>query len=189
MTGTMRTIIWASFVGSALVLAAAPAQADWHAYVIKGGVSFSFTAPDGLKAEKTTYKSATGGERKAVAFGAVEDKVEYKITIVDFTGGGGDESALIKEATAASQDRSKVLMDEDARVDSSYGRKITVDLPNNTGRAMSAIFFKDNHLIQLRATVLPGGDYRSSEIGRFVDSLAFYEMRSEESPTELTLTD
>jgi len=184
----MRSIISASLVGSAFLLAAAPAEAEWHPYVIRGGVSFSFTAPDGLKAENTIYTSATAGQRKAVVFASVEDNVEYKIIVVNFTG-GGDESALIKEATTASQDRSKVLMDEDARVDSSYGRKITVDLPNNTGRAMSAIFFKDNHLIQLRATVLPGGDYRSSEIGRFVDSLAFYEMRSEESPTELTLPD
>jgi hypothetical protein len=68
------------------------------------------------------------------------------ITVVDFAGRASEESVLIKEATAASQERTKVLMDEDTGVDSSYGRKLTVDLPNNSERSMSAIFFKDNHL-------------------------------------------
>ena len=176
-------------MGSALVLAAAPAKAEWHSYFIKEGVAFSFVAPGDMKAEKLMYKSAVGGERKAVVFGSLEDNVEYKITIVDFAGSTGDEAALIKEATTASQDRTKVLMDEDARVEASYGRKLTVDLPNNGGRSSSAIFFKDNHLIQLKATVLPGGDLRTSDIGRFVDSLAFYETRADEGATELKLTD
>ena len=104
------------------------------------------------------------------------------------SGRASEECALIKEATAASQDRTKVLMDEDARVESSYGRKLAVALPNNGGRSMSAIFFKDNHLIELRATV-PGGDHLSSDLGRFGESLTFYETRSDEGATELKLTD
>jgi hypothetical protein len=185
----MRLGIWARSLGTALAFAVQPAEAAWHSYFLKEGVGFSFAAPGEIKGEKTTYKSAIAGERNAVVFGSIEDNVEYKITVVDFTGRASDESALIKEATAVSQDRTKVLMDEDARVESSYGRKLSVDLPNNSGRSMSAIFFKDNHLIQLRATVLPGGDYLSSDIGRFVDSLAFYETRSDEGATELKLTD
>ena len=109
----MRWSIWASFLGAALIFAAAPAQAAWHAYFIKDG--FSFTAPGDMKAEKTTYTSAMAGPRNAVVFGTSEDNVEYKVTIVDFAG-RSDEAALIKEATAAAQDRTKVLMDEEARV-------------------------------------------------------------------------
>jgi len=46
---------------------------------------------------------------------------------------------------------------------------------------MSAIFFKDNHLHSTPGySLLPGGDYLSSDIGRFVDSLAFFETRSDE---------
>jgi len=183
----MRLNIWASLLGTALLFAAAPAEAAWHAYFVKDGVGFSFFAPGEMKAEKVTYTSATAGQRNAVVFASAEDNVEYKITVVDFAGRSGDESALIKEATAASQDRTKVLMDQDARVESSYGRKLTVDLPNNAGRSMSAIFFKDNHLIQLQAIVRPGGDMLSSDMGRFVDSLAFYETRSDEGAIELKL--
>jgi hypothetical protein len=82
-----------------------------------------------------------------------------------------------------------VLLDEDARIESSYGRKVTVDLPNNGGRSMSAIYFKDNHLIQLQATVLPGGDSDSAYMGRFVDSLAFYDSYIADGATELKLPD
>jgi hypothetical protein len=185
----MRLSIWAGFLGTALVLAAAPAKAAWHGYFTKEGVGFSFTAPGEMKAEKATYNSAMAGQRHAVVFKSVEDNVEYKITVVDFTGRASDESALIKEATAEYQDKTKVLADADARVEASYGRKLTVDLPNSGGRSMSAIFFKDNHLIRLQATVLPAGDYASSDMGRFVDSLAFRETRVDEGATELKLTE
>jgi hypothetical protein len=185
----MRFRIWASYLGTALALAVTPAEAAWHAYFHKDGVGFSFTAPGDMKAEKISYTSAIAGERNAIVFGSTEDNIEYKITVVDFTGHASDDSALIKEAAAASQDMTKVLMDEDARVESSYGRKLTVDLPDKAGRSMNAIFFKDNHLIKLQAIVRPEGDYLSSGMGRFVDSLAFSETRSDEGAIELKLPD
>ena len=174
-------------LATALALAVMPAQAAWHGYYNKQGVAFSFAAPGQLKAEKSTYHSAMAGERNSVVFTSVEDNVEFKITVVDIPGRASDEAALIKEASAAYQDRAKVLLDEDARIESSYGRKLTVDLPNNGGRSMSAIYFKDNHLIQLQATVLPGGDIQSAYMGRFVDSLSFYESYTADGATELKL--
>ncbi|HEX5281159.1 MAG TPA: hypothetical protein VFW28_13850 [Micropepsaceae bacterium] len=172
-------------LGMALALAATPADAAWHGYFNKQGVAFSFAAPGELKGEKSTYRSAIAGERAAVVFTSVEDNVEFKITVVDIPGRPGDEAALIKEASAAYRDKAKVLLDEDARIESSYGRKLTIDLPDNRGRAMSAIYFKDNHLIQLQATVLPGGDMQSAYMGRFVDSLSFYESYTADGATEL----
>lgn len=185
----MRISIWAS-LATALALAATPADAAWHGYFNKQGVAFSFAAPGELKGEKSTYHSAIAGERNSVVFTSVEDNVEFKITIVDFPGHASDEAALLKEASAAYQNQAKVLLDEeDARIESTYGRKVTVDLPNNGGRSMSAIYFKDNHLIQLQATVLPGGDSDSAYMGRFVDSLSFYESYIADGATELKLPD
>ena len=81
-----------------------------------------------------------------------------------------------------------MLADTEARVESSYGRKMTVDLPNNGGRSMAAVYFKDGHLIQLEATVLPAnGDYGSPDMGRFVDSIAFGPDRAETDATDLKL--
>src|SRR5215469_13520618 len=110
----MRLSYWAGLLGTALVFAGAPAQAAWHAYYIKVSGGFSFTAPGDMKADKITYTSAMAGPHKAVVFTSNEDDVDYKITIVDFTGRGSDESALIKEATATSQDKTKIIMDEEA---------------------------------------------------------------------------
>ena len=182
----MRFSIWAS-LGTALALAITPAEAAWHGYFNKQGVAFSFTAPGELKGEKSRYHSAIAAEHDSVVFTSVEENIEFKVTFVDFTGRASDEAALIKEASAAYQDKTKVLLDTDARVEASYGRKLTVDLPNNGGRSMSAIFFKDNHLIQFQATVLPGGDYQSSDMGRFVDSLAFSETYIVDGAIELML--
>jgi hypothetical protein len=182
----MRFSIWAS-LGTALALAITPAQAAWHGYFNKQGVAFSFAVPGELKGEKSRYHSAMAGDRESFVFTSVEDNVEFKVTFVNFTGRASDQDALIKEASAAYQDKTKVLLDTDARVESSYGRKLTVDLPNHGGRSMSAIFFKDNHLVQLQATVLPGGDYQSSDMGRFVDSLAFYDSYIADGATALKL--
>jgi hypothetical protein len=180
----MRLSILAGFA-TALALAVSPAEAAWHGYFNKQGVAFSFTAPAELKAQKSTYHSAMAGDHASVIFSAVEENIEFKVIVVDFAGRAGDQDALIKEASAAYQDNAKVLLDTDARVEASYGRKLTVDLPNNGGRSMSAIFFKDNHLVQLQATVLQGGDSQSSDMGRFVDSLAFYDSYIADGATEL----
>jgi hypothetical protein len=107
---------------------------------------------------------------------------------VDFSGRGSDEAAIIKEASTTFTSGGKVLSDADARVDSSYGRKISVDLANNGGRTMSGIFFSKDHLIQLQVTVLPAnGDYASPDLGRFVDSLAFVEARIDPGAIEMKL--
>lgn len=185
MERAMHLKIWAILAGTALALAITPAEAAWNTYFSKAGLEFSFNAPAALKAEKATYDSRMAGSHDSVVFRAVEDNVEFKITVVDFTGRASDESALIKEASDGFLARTNVLLDTEARVEASYGRKLTVDLPNNGGRSMSAIFFKDNHLIQLQATALPGGDQQTPDMSRFVDSLAFYQT---EGATELELT-
>ena len=183
-------MIRAGAAATALVaaLAATPAAAAWQGYFCKDGVGFSFTVPGELKQEKAAYNSTMAGRRDSTVFTAVDDNVEFKIIVVDFPGRARDENALIMEASKSYQDRAKVLLDTDARVESTYGRKLTIDLPDNGGRSMSAIFFKDNHLIELRATVLPGGETQSAALGRFVDSLAFYDSYRDDNAKELKLS-
>ena len=64
------------------------------------------------------------------------------------------------------QDGKKVLMDTFGRVDRQYGRKLTVDLPNNGGRITAAFCFVNGRIVSLQATVLPAnGDYDTPEMG------------------------
>jgi len=170
-----------------MALSMLPAEAAWRGYFSKEP-GFSFTAPGEFKAEKVTYISTSAGQRTATLFRSIEDNVEYKVTVVDLKDHKTDESTAVKEASTLFIGDKKILNDEDARVDSSYGRKMTFDLPNNGGRTMGAVYFKDGYLIQLESTVLPAnGDYLSPDMGRFVDSLAFYDSRVDPGALELTL--
>jgi len=182
----MRFAIPASLVGAVMAVTILPAEGAWQSYV-NHEVGFSFLAPGDVKTEKGTYRSAMAGQREAVVFRSVEDNVEFKVTVVDFSARPGEETTLIKEATTAFLNNNKVLSDEDARIESDYGRKITIDFPNNGGRSMVAIYFKQGHLIQLQVTVPPSGDLLTPDLGRFVDSLAFAAGREETSATELKL--
>lgn len=170
-----------------LAAAIVPADAAWKQYFNKEAV-YSFNAPEGMKTSKTTYRSAMAGQRNATVFEVNEDNVVFRVTTVDFSGRGKDEEAIIKEASAAFTSSGKVLSNEEARVDSGYGRKMTVDLANDGGRAMSGVFFSKDHLIAMQVTVLPAnGDYASPDLGRFVDSLAFEESRIDPGAIEMKL--
>jgi hypothetical protein len=182
----MRAIFW-GLIGIVLSMSILPAEAAWHGYVnVEAG--FSFMAPGDVKVEKAAYQSTLEGPRAATIFRSVEDNVEYRVMVVNFFGRKNDEPAIIKEASTLFLANKKVLADSEARVESSYGRKMTVDLPNNGGRAMGAIYFSQGYLIELQVTILPAnGDYGSPDMGRFVDSIAFGAGRSEPDATDLTL--
>jgi hypothetical protein len=182
----MRFAIQAGLVGAVLAVTMLPAEAAWNSYLNRE-VGFSFLAPGNMKTEKGTYSSAMAGQHDAVVFRSVEDDVEFKVTVVDFAARTSDEAALIKEATATLLNNNKILSDEDARIESDYGRKITIDFPNNGGRSMAAVYFKQGHLIQLQVTVSPSGDILTPDLGRFVDSLAFGAGYEETGAKELKL--
>ncbi len=77
-------------------------------------------------------------------------------------------------------------MDTFGRVDRQYGRKLTIDLPNNAGRSSASFYFINGRLVTLQATVLPGnGDYDTPEMARFVDSITFFTVRAPDDAIEL----
>jgi hypothetical protein len=183
----MRFTTLATLVGAALAILTAPAEAAWKSYISRS-LGFSFEAPGDLKTEKGTYEAALAGKHEAVIYRSVDDNIEYKATIIDFTPRAGEGAVLMGEATFFFQDKKKLLMDTFGRVDGLYGRKLTVDQPNNGGRTLAAFYFINGRLISLQATVLPAnGDYLTPDMGRFVDSLAFRADRAEKGSTELAL--
>jgi hypothetical protein len=186
MERAKRFAVLTSLAGAVLAVTMLPAEAAWSSYINRE-VGFSFLAPGDMKTEKATYRSAMAGQRDAVVFHTAEDDVEFKVTVVDFAARTSDEAALIKEATAALLNNNKILSDEDARIESDYGRKITIDFPNSGGRSMAAVYFKQGHLIQLQVTVSPNGDVLTPDLGRFVDSLAFGAGYEESGARELKL--
>lgn len=187
----MRSSSLAIASGLALVLATAPANAAWKSY-ISHTLGFSFEAPGDLKTETGTVRGAIAGPQETIIFRSVDDNIEYKVTVINFTQAAAEGATLLGEMHFMFDQGKKVLMDTFGRVepgkDAVYGRKVTADLPNNGGRATAAFYFTKGYLYMLQATVLPAnGDYTSPDPGRFVDSIAFNATRAEQGSTELKL--
>ena len=183
----MRISVLASVACAAFFAVSAPANAAWKSYISKS-MGFSFEMPGELKTEKAKFNGQLAGNKDAVVYRSVDDNIEYKVTVVDFTPRANEGAVLLGEATYLFQDKKKLLMDTFGRVDGLYGRKLSIDQPNNGGRTLAAFYFVNGRLISLQATVLPAnGDYGTPDTGRFIDSLAFRPERVEQGATELSL--
>jgi hypothetical protein len=183
----MRSLTLAALAGAALIALTAPASAAWHGY-ISHPLGFAFAAPGELKAERGKYQAAVAGMHDTMVFRSVDDNIEYKVIVVDTTAQANQAATLLGEAEYVFQDGKKLLMDAFGRVDGKYGRKLTIDLPNNAGRTTAAFWFVNGRIVSLQATVLPAnGDYDSPEMARFVDSITFYPVRAADDAIELTL--
>jgi hypothetical protein len=174
-----------AILAGALAATSAPATAAWRGY-ISHPLGFAFAAPGEIKVEKGTYNGAVAGSRDTIVYRFFDDDIEYKAEVIDMTDKANDAATLLGEAEYNFQDGKKVLMDTFGRLDRQYGRKLTIDLPNNGGRTTAGFYFIDGRIISLQATVLPAnGDYDSPEMARFVDSITFFTVRAPDDAIEL----
>ena len=181
----MRLTAVATLVGAVLAAMTAPAMAAWRGY-ISHPLGFAFAAPGELKVEKGTYRGDVAGPHDTLVYRFVDDNIEYKAVVIDMGDKANDAATLLGEAEYTFGEGKKVLMDTFGRVDRQYGRKLTVDLPNNGGRSSAAFYFVDGRIVSLQATVLPAnGDYNTPEMGRFVDSITFFTIRAPDDAIEL----
>jgi hypothetical protein len=181
----MRSTALAILMGAALAAMTAPAMAAWHAY-ISHPLGFAFAAPGELKVEKGTYRGAVAGQRDTLVYRFFDDNIEYKAVIVDMTDMANNAASLLGEAEYLFQEGKKVLVDTFGRLDRQFGRKLTIDLPNNAGRTTAAFYFINGRIISLQATVLPAnGDYDTPDLGRFVESITFFTVHAPDDAIEL----
>jgi hypothetical protein len=181
----MRRKLLSILVGALSAAMMSPVTAAWHAH-ISHPMGFAFAAPGELKVEKGTYRSDVAGTRDTIIYSFVDDDIEYKAVIIDMSDKANDAANLLGEAAYLYQEGKKVLMDTFGHVDRQYGRKLTIDLPNNAGRSSASFYFINGRLVSLQATVLPGnGDYNTPEMGRFVDSITFFTVRAPDDAIEL----
>jgi hypothetical protein len=181
----MRLTSLAILAGAALAAMTAPASAAWRGY-ISHPLGFAFAAPGELKVEKGSYRGAVAGARDTIVYRFFDDNIEYKAVVIDMSDKANEAATLLGEAEYLFQENKKVRMDTFGRVDRQYGRKLTIDLPNNGGRATAAFYFINGRVISLQATVLPAnGDYDTPEMGRFVDSITFFTVRAADDAIEL----
>ncbi len=185
----MRRWMLAALAGAALSTAAMPAQAAWKTYVNKE-LGFSFMAPGDVKTDVGTFRGNYAGPRQTIVYRSVENNIEYKVTVMSFIQAQAEGATILGEREYMFEEGKgkKVVADTFSRIgsgkDTVYGRKITVDLPDNKGRATGAFYFTKGKLIALEATALPA-NLASPDPGHFIDSIAFTPSRVEAGAVEL----
>lgn len=183
----MRFISLVILLGATLICTAAPANAQWRDYV-SHDFGIAFHAPGELSVERGTYQADTTGEHHSIVYRSMVDNIEYKVIVVDFRHRAGEGASLLEEAAFVFQNGNSILSDTYSRVETVYGRKVTIDLPNDGGRSTASFYFDRGYLFQLVATVLPAnGDYGSPNLSRFLVSLVFGENRVERDAAVLEL--
>ena len=181
----MRLTVLAILAGFVLATFTTPAAAQWRPY-ISHPLGFAFAAPGPMKVEKGTYEAPIAGRRQTTTYAFTDDNIEYKVVVIDMRDIAGNSASLLGEAQYRFQDGKKLMMDAFGRVDRQYGRKLTVDHPNNGGRSMGAFYFINGRIVSLQATVLPAnGDYETPVTGRFIDSITFYTVRADDDAIEV----
>jgi len=172
----MRRWMSATLAGTAMAMAAMPAQAAWKNYVNKE-IGLAFMAPGEVKAGVGNFRGNYAGPRQTIVYRSVEDNIEYKVTVISFIQAQAEGATLLGEREYMFQDGKKTLSDTFARVgsgkDAVYGRKMVVELPDNKGRVSGAFYFTRGRLVALEATVPARGNLASPDPGRFLDSIAF----------------
>lgn len=183
----MRFSALAVAASAVLLVLSAPASAAWKGY-ISHPLGFAFQAPGEMTPGKATYKGAVAGTRDAITWTTTQDNVVYEAIVADTTAEQNQSATLLGEAEYVFQDGKKLLMDSFGRVDRHYGRKLSIDLPNNGGRRIGCFYFVNGRIISLQATILPAnGDYDNPDVARFVDSITFAPEHAVDDATELTM--
>jgi hypothetical protein len=117
----------------------------------------------------------------------------FRMTVADYSDRVSDGASILAEAMFQHTEsdehglaEGKTISDAATRIENpargaTYGRTITVDMPKNGGRNITAFYFRDGHLYEQSIVILPAnGDYTSPYTSRFIDSLLFNLSRLDE---------
>jgi hypothetical protein len=188
MDFAVRSRILAGVAGLALGLWAAPANAAWE-YYISHPLGFSVAMPGEIAATRGTYEAEVAGRHNALVFSSSERGIDYRVTVVDMRDVQNNASNLLGEAGYNFQSTGRSIMDIHARADRHFGRKHTIDLPNDGGRQIAQYYFLNGQLLEFKVSIPAGGDYASPDVARFIDSVAFYPDMANQDSVELALPD
>ena len=173
-------------VAAFAVVSAAPADAAWQYFAC---ASDNFTSEFPAVPKMETVKFSMPRHKEALSartYTATLDNIVYKMLVADYSDRVADGASILEEAifqhTEADDHglrNGKMLGNDTARIEpvprgAVYGRRITMDMPNEGGRNLTNFYFRDGKLYEQSVTVLPAnGDYTTPNGTRFVESLMF----------------
>jgi len=171
---------------AALMVSAVPAHAAWQYYACPSD-NFASQFPDVPKMENARFSMPRHGlALSAHSYTTTVDNIVYRMVVADYSDRAGDGASILEEAmfqhTEADDHglrNGKIVGNDTARIEpvvrgATYGRRITMDIPNNGGRNLTTFYFRDGKLYEQSVIILPAnGDYASPNGSRFVESLLF----------------
>jgi hypothetical protein len=170
-----RKMRWIAFILLAFSLAAfvvnGPAAAQgWKEYSYPD-YAFTVAFPNEPKIETTTYQAANGRPAPARVYSATLDRNVFKMTVVDLSSAGLQESAVLDHAVRALSQGGEIKLDIPHRISRVFGRQLSIQAADGS-RSSIAVFFHDGRLYQIEGKALPPGNTTSEAI-RFQQSLVF----------------
>jgi hypothetical protein len=155
-----------------LVMSSAAHAQQWRTYTYPdSGVAIQF--PGVPEMQTSRFKNAAGVTLPVTQYAVRLDGVEYTLTVVNYSSTNADSLGLIAETARSFSAKGKVIANTRARINRSWGRKLTV-AESDGSRCDAAIFFVDNHLYTAVGQALPSNRTdRSADTVRFQQSLQF----------------
>ena len=155
----------------ALLLAATPAFA-WDIFTFPEA-KFAAQFPAQPQVGSAKYRTTAGLELPAQRYWIQDGNVAYSVVLADFSGTALEKDAVIADGVKAFGQEGEVLVDVEARINSEYGRELSVRRRDG-GHDIVAIFFFDNHLYVLNGrAVPPDPNAATANLIRFQQSLNF----------------
>jgi hypothetical protein len=167
---SMRGLPKVLFAG--LVMSSAAHAQQWRTYTYPdSGVAIQF--PGVPEMQTSRFKNAAGVTLPVTQYAVRLDGVQYTLTVVNYSSTNADSLGLIAETARSFSAKGKVIANTRARINRSWGRKLTV-AESDGSRCDAAIFFVDNHLYTAVGQALPSNRTdRSADTVRFQQSLQF----------------
>jgi hypothetical protein len=162
---------------------ATPRSFDWQADAVAGApaaedsVSASGIGPPPVRRRGI---EAVPGDRLATHFEVELDNIIYRMTVVNL------QDVVARSANAVLEcinlyEEAGVVVHFPARTGrggdpqgGTWGREVTVDLPNNRGRVVGACYFTKGNLYRFESHILPNhGDMNALDAVRFTNAVEF----------------
>jgi hypothetical protein len=155
----------------ALLLAATPAFA-WDIFTFPEA-KFAAQFPAQPQVGSAKYRTTAGLELPAQRYWIQDGNVAYSVVLADFSGTALEKDAVIADGVKAFGQEGEVLVDVEARINSEYGRELSVRRRDG-GHDIVAIFFFDSHLYVLNGrAAAPDPNAATANLIRFQQSLNF----------------
>ncbi len=158
----------------ALFAASSPAAAQsWKEYSYPDyAFTVSFPAEPAIesKSEAAILPTGDGRAMPARIYSAAQNNGVFKMTVVELSSAGLEESAVIDQAIKTLSQGGEIKLDIPHRISRVYGRQLSI-LGADGSRSSIALFYHNKRLYQIEGKVLAGGTI--SDAIRFQQSLVF----------------